>query len=58
MKHIEFPKLYTEQHLEYHWSAYLNSAPGMIATGTTEQEAIDKLMVSVKVKLLYDRDNL
>ncbi len=39
------------------FTAQLEGIAGMITDGLTEQEAIDELMTSIKVKLLYDLDN-
>jgi len=40
-----------------HWMAYLENIKGMIVTGDTEEEAIDELMISIKVALLHKRGN-
>lgn len=53
-------KLITENH-KIEWLAYLDDCEGMkgaVCSGKTEMEAIDELMISLKVKLLYDRDKL
>jgi hypothetical protein len=48
------PELVTERH-DNVWLAYLKDIPGMVVEAETEDKAIDELMISIKVKLLYDR---
>lgn len=48
------PLLKTENHNEAGWIACLDGV-GLVTQGKTEEEAIDELMISIKVKLLYDR---
>ena len=40
-----------------HWIAWLEGTKGMVVTADTEEQAIDELMISIKVMLLYKRGN-
>lgn len=53
-KLIKLPKLITEDY-KIEWLAYLEDT-AIICSGKTEEEAIDNLMISIKVMLLYNRE--
>lgn len=40
------------------WIASLKDIPGMLAQADTKEKAIEELMISIKVKLLYDYGKL
>lgn len=40
------------------WIASLKDIPGMLVQADTKEKAIDELMISIKVKLLYDYGKL
>lgn len=42
---------------ENQWIATLESTPGMIVFSESEEDAVEELMISIKVKLLYDLKN-
>lgn len=53
---ITLPALITEDH-NIEWMAYLEGVGGVVATGDTEKDAVNGLMVLIKIKLLYDKGN-
>ena len=48
------PLLITEKYDDY-YLAYLKGINGMVVEAQSEDEAIDELMISIRVKLLHDR---
>lgn len=36
------------------WIAWIDEMPGMVESGFTEQSAFDQLMISLRVKIIYD----
>lgn len=39
---------------EGHYLAFIEGMPGMVTESTSAKEAFDELMLSLKVKILYD----
>ena len=59
---LSLPLLVTDyipsfENMPFHWMAYLENIKGMVVTCDTEEEAIDELMISIKVALLHKRGN-
>lgn len=54
---LSLPLLKTENFGEAGWTAQLEGVAGMVTQGETEEEAINELMISIKVMLLYKRGN-
>ena len=40
------------------WLAWFDGMPGMVVAEATRQEAFDQLMISLRVKILYDNNNI